>query len=73
MLTTSPAKALGLKNHGLAVGNDADRVLIDTQSVRDVILDLPARLMVLKRGQVVATSEYRRSVAFEHPRRRGEP
>lgn len=64
MLTTSPAKALGLKNHGLAVGNDADLVLIDTQSVRDVILDLPARLMVLKRGQVVATSEYRRSVAF---------
>ena len=64
MLTTRPAKALGLKNYGLAVGKDADLVLVDTRAVSDVILDLPARLMVLKRGKVVATSEQRRSVAF---------
>ncbi|MEG0859164.1 MAG: amidohydrolase family protein [Pseudomonas sp.] len=64
MLTTSPAKALGLKNHGLAPGKDADLVLMDTRAVSDVILDLPARLMVLKRGKVVATSTYHRSIAF---------
>lgn len=64
MLTTNPAKALGLKRHGLAVGNDADLVMVDCRAVADVILDLPTRLMVLKRGKVVATAEHRRSVAF---------
>lgn len=64
MLTTNPAKALGLKNYGLQPGNDADLILVDTQSVADVILDLPARLMVLKQGKVVATSNYQRSVVF---------
>ncbi|MFJ4156628.1 amidohydrolase family protein [Pseudomonas sp. NPDC089752] len=64
MLTTNPAKALGLNKYGLAVGNDADLVLLDTRAVSDVILDLPARLMVLKRGRIVATAEQYRSVAF---------
>jgi len=64
MLTTNPAKALGLKRHGLAAGNDADLVMVDCRAVADVILDLPTRLMVLKRGKVVATAEHRRSVAF---------
>ncbi|SER65004.1 amidohydrolase family protein [Pseudomonas soli] len=64
MLTSNPAKALGLQSHGLAVGNDADLVLMDTHRISDVILDLPARLMVLKRGRVVATAEQRRSVVF---------
>jgi cytosine deaminase len=64
MLTTRPARALGLRNYGLEVGKDADLVLVDTQAVSDVILDLPARLMVLKRGKVVATAEHRRSVVF---------
>ncbi|WP_288129702.1 amidohydrolase family protein [Microbulbifer sp.] len=64
MLTTNPAKALRLNNYGLAVGKDADLVLLDTRAVSDVILDLPARLMVLKRGRVVATFEQRRSVVF---------
>ncbi|HEN8798387.1 TPA: amidohydrolase family protein [Pseudomonas putida] len=64
MLTTNPAKALGLKNYGLAPGNDADLILVDTRSVADVILDLPARLMVLKRGKIVASSTWHRSIAF---------
>ncbi|MCE0959293.1 hypothetical protein LU666_08755, partial [Pseudomonas putida] len=57
-------RTLGLKRHGLAVGNDADLVMVDCRAVADVILDLPTRLMVLKRGRVVATAEHRRSVAF---------
>jgi cytosine deaminase len=64
MLTTNSAKALGLKNYGLETGKDADLVLLDTKAVSDVILDLPARLMVLKRGKIVATSEYHRNVVF---------
>ena len=64
MLTTNPAKALGLDNYGLEAGKNADLVLVDTQSVAGVILDLPARLMVLKRGKIVATSNYNRSIAF---------
>ena len=43
---------------------EADLVLLDTRSVVDVILDLPARLMVLKRGKSVATSVCQRSVVF---------
>ncbi|QHD08100.1 amidohydrolase family protein [Pseudomonas sp. R76] len=64
MLTTRPAQALGLKDYGLAVGKAADLVLLDTRAVSDVILDLPTRLMVLKRGKVVATSACQRSVVF---------
>ena len=64
MLTTNPAKALGLDDYGLEAGKNADLVLVDTQSVAGVILDLPARLMVLKRGKIVATSNYNRSIAF---------
>lgn len=64
MLTTHPAKALGLKDYGLVPGAPADVVLLETHSVGDVILDLPTRLMVLKRGKIVATSVCQRSVAF---------
>lgn len=64
MLTTNPARALGLKNYGLEVGKDADVVLLDTQTVADVILDRPTRLMVLKRGNVVATATCHKSVFF---------
>ena len=64
MLTTNPATALGLNNYGLAPGKDADLVLLDTRAVSDVILDLPTRLMVLKRGKIVATSACQRSIVF---------
>jgi cytosine deaminase len=64
MLTTNPAQALGLKHYGLAPGKQADLVLLDTRSVGDVILDLPTRLMVLKRGKIVATSTCQRSLVF---------
>ena len=37
-------------------GKEADLVLMDTRSVGNVILDLPTRLRVLKRGKIVATS-----------------
>jgi len=64
MLTTNPAKALGLKNYGLAVGKDADVVLLNTQRVADVILDIPDRNVVVKRGRIVAQTERHVDYAF---------
>ncbi len=64
MLTTNPAKALRLANYGLAVGKDADLVLLDTQRVADVIIDLPDRHTVVKRGRVVARTTRSVDYAF---------
>ncbi len=64
MLTTNSAKALGLKNYGLAVGKDADVVLLNTQRVADVILDIPDRSVVVKRGRIVAQTERHVDYAF---------
>ena len=64
MLTTNPARALRLPNYGLAVGKDADLVLLDTQRVADAIIDLPDRSFVVKRGRVVARTERRVEYAF---------
>ncbi len=64
MLTTNPAKALRLPNYGLAVGKDADLVLVDTQRVADVIIDFPDRNLVLKRGRIVARTQRETELAF---------
>ena len=64
MLTTNSAKALGLKNYGLAIGKDADVVLLNTQRVADVILDIPDRSAVVKRGRIVAQTERHVDYAF---------
>jgi len=57
MITTNAALALGLKNYGIATGNDADLILLDTHKVADVILDIPDRIFVVKRGKIVVESE----------------
>ncbi len=64
MLTTNPARALGLANYGIGVGKDADLVLLDTQRVADVILDQPVRSFVVKRGRIVAQTRKETEVAF---------
>jgi cytosine deaminase len=65
MITTNPARALRLPNYGSKVGNDADLVLLDTYRLADVILDLPDRKAVVKRGKIVARTERRVEFAFE--------
>lgn len=52
MITTNPARAIGLKKYGIAVGNQADVVLLDTKAVNDAIIDIPERLFVIKSGRV---------------------
>jgi cytosine/creatinine deaminase len=64
MVTTNPARALRLPNYGTNVSNDADLVLLDTHKLSDVILDLPDRNVVVKRGKIVAQTKRKTELAF---------
>ncbi|QIK86810.1 amidohydrolase family protein [Erysipelothrix sp. HDW6B] len=57
MITSNPAKALGLEGYGIAVGNNADMVLLDTTSYGDAIIDLPIKSVVVKSGRVTVETE----------------
>jgi cytosine/creatinine deaminase len=57
MITSNPAKALGLKDYGLEVGKNADMVLLDTKVVNDAIIDIPDRLYVIKNGKITVETE----------------
>ncbi|MGB3159787.1 MAG: amidohydrolase family protein [Carnobacterium sp.] len=52
MITENPAKAIGLVDYGIAVGNKADVVLLDTKVKENAIIDIPTRLFVIKNGKV---------------------
>jgi cytosine/creatinine deaminase len=57
MITTNAAQALGLKNYGLETGNAADLVLLDTHKVTNAIIDLPDKLLVIKKGNVIVETQ----------------
>jgi cytosine/creatinine deaminase len=61
MATTSAARAIGL-NHRLAVGQAADLVILEAESVSAVIAAAPIGRTVIKAGQVVAQSRVERQV-----------
>lgn len=52
MITSNPAQALKLEGYGIAEGNKADLVILDTKVVNDAIIDIPTRLFVIKDGRV---------------------
>lgn len=52
MITTNPAKALKLTDYGMFEGAKASVVLLDTKRYQDAIIDIPARLFVVKDGRV---------------------
>ena len=55
MSTQNAARAVGLNgDYGLAVGKQADFMILDGFSIGDALLDMPARSWVFKRGRVVA-------------------
>lgn len=56
MITTNPAKAFGVtgKDYGIAVGNPADLVLLDAETEFDALRRNAPRLLVMRRGQIVA-------------------
>ena len=57
MITGNPARALGLENYGLAVGNRADLVAFAAPSEMDAIRLVAPRRLVLRAGKVVARTE----------------
>lgn len=59
MSTKNAARAVGLTDtYGLAVGKQADFMILDTLVVADALLDLPARSWVFKRGRVAAVTRH---------------
>lgn len=64
MITSNPAKALGLKDYGLEVGKNADLVLLDTKAVSEAIIDIPDRLFVIKNGKIIVETEKNVKVNF---------
>jgi cytosine deaminase len=59
MATYNAARAMGLDgSYGIAAGCQADFMICDSPLVADVLLDIPARLFVVKRGRVVAETVY---------------
>ncbi|KWR77204.1 N-acyl-D-amino-acid deacylase [Cupriavidus sp. IDO] len=60
MGTHHAARAIGLgRDYGIAVGKQADLVILDTFKVADALLDIPARLWVVKRGKITVVTEHR--------------
>jgi cytosine/creatinine deaminase len=55
-VTSNPAKILHLEGYGLEVGCHADCVLLDAKSPIEAIRLRAQRLMVIRRGQVIARS-----------------
>ena len=61
-VTTHPAAILGLEGYGLAPGCHADLVVLQAADPFEAIRLKAARLLVLRRGRVVARSAPRESV-----------
>ncbi len=57
MVTSRPARALGLAEYGLKVGDWADLVVVDALSPLEALSRIPNRLAVYKRGQLVASTQ----------------
>src|SRR6202022_1303479 len=53
MGTKNAARAIGIaSDYGIAVGKQADLVVLDTYEVADALLDIPSRSWVIKRGKI---------------------
>jgi cytosine/adenosine deaminase-related metal-dependent hydrolase len=52
--TKGGADIMVLPNYGLAVGNDADLVLVQARNLAEAVVLCPPRQLVLKHGRVVA-------------------
>jgi len=59
MCTHGAAAVMGIGgDYGIAVGRQADLLIVDTCRVSDVLLDLPTRLWVIKRGTVTVETQH---------------
>ncbi|MDX2212619.1 MAG: amidohydrolase family protein [Oculatellaceae cyanobacterium bins.114] len=62
MATTQAAKAIGIHNHAVAVGNLANLVLLKTASVTEAIATAPVERTVIKNGRIVAQTKLERQL-----------
>jgi cytosine/creatinine deaminase len=53
LVTALPARLMNLRDYGIAVGNPADIIVLDTTSGRNAIAELPDMLMGFKNGRQV--------------------
>jgi cytosine deaminase len=53
LVTELPARLMNLRDYGIAPGNPADIIVLDTASGRDAIAELPDILMGFKNGRQV--------------------
>jgi cytosine deaminase len=53
LVTSLPARLMNLRDYGIAPGNPADIIVLDTASGRDAIAELPDVLMGFKNGRQV--------------------
>jgi cytosine/creatinine deaminase len=59
MSTYDAARAMGIAaDYGIAVGRQADLVILDTNDVADALLDVPVRLWVVKRGRITVVTRH---------------
>jgi cytosine deaminase len=60
MGTHNAARAIGIgASYGIEVGKQADLVILDTYQVADVLLDIPPRAWVVKRGRITVVTQHR--------------
>lgn len=64
MITTGPAKALKLVDYGIAEGNDATLVLLDSVRYQEAVIDIPDRLLVVKSGKVTVELDKKATCHF---------
>ncbi|MEL6263925.1 MAG: hypothetical protein AAFR12_23020 [Cyanobacteria bacterium J06626_6] len=64
MATTQAAKAIGLHNHRIAVGCNADLVILDAASVSQAIGAAPVSRTTIKAGTVVSEVVREQRLAF---------
>ena len=67
LITTNPARALGLTDYGLAPGCRADLVVLDARDAAQAITEQVEKLYVIKAGRVVARNTRRSELSI--PRR----
>ena len=54
MVTTAPARVLGVADYGLKLGGPADMVVVDASNIAEAVATRPRRKMVIKAGRVIA-------------------
>ena len=57
MVTTNPAKALGVDSGGIRLGGPADLVVFDAPSAQDALRRVTPRFLVLRGGRIVARTQ----------------